>query len=62
MNSIINDLKIRIIAKILIFEFMIIIKIDNHLNIKNENGGILAIFINKNVKDKLGRDNIMEGM
>lgn len=41
-------------------EFMIIIKIENHLNIKNENGGILAIFINKNVRVKLGLGFIKE--
>lgn len=41
-------------------EFMIMIKIENHLNIKNERGGIFDIFINNNINVKLGLKVIIE--
>lgn len=41
-------------------EFRVIIKIENHLNIKNDMGGILDIFINRSIKIKLGWGGIIE--
>lgn len=58
----IKDLTIRMMISNFMEEFIIIIKIENHLNIKNENGGILAIFMNKNVKVKFGLGHIREDL
>lgn len=60
MNNIINDLIISIIMIKIILEFKIRIIIENHLNIKNDRGGILDIFINKSIKVKLGWGIIIE--
>lgn len=39
---------------VFMFEFKVKIKIENHLNMKKEKGGILAMFINRNVRVKFG--------